>query len=220
MFGLSHYQVYWGLYDSGWIYLAMVLCIVSKLFCSKKTEERDYRWMQKWARQCKKRNRLLQREVYLLEEMDKLRLHPIFDSSEPEQKASSESLSSSLQESLNQTAQELWLYKQACDWLVDDLRYRGPWALGRAIKLSQSPDGPWYMERIRCKIRGGCCERECGCCEKPRRTMAGKTTKCWNIFYGSFDFLSHCSEECGCCRRERGFKSVVRNDDGSLTCLV
>lgn len=43
-----------------------------------------------------------------------------------------------------------------------------------------------------CARKDGCCGRECGCCEKPRRTTREKARH------------GHCTGECGCCRRARG----------------
>lgn len=53
----------------------------------------------------------------------------------------------------------------------------------------------WHLSpdsRRDCARKGGCCGRDCGCCEKPRSTTREKA------LYG------HCTEECGCCRRARG----------------
>lgn len=56
-----------------------------------------------------------------------------------------------------------------------------------------SPDFRWE-----CARKGGCCGRDCGCCEKPRSTTRGKARH------------GHCTGECGCCRRERRDKLSSR----------
>ncbi|KAL4921728.1 hypothetical protein BDW62DRAFT_174337 [Aspergillus aurantiobrunneus] len=58
----------------------------------------------------------------------------------------------------------------------------------------------WYNERALCAELGGCCGRECGCCEKPvsRYLVHLEEGKEPVSLYG------HCTVECGCCIRERG----------------
>ncbi|KAJ5443277.1 hypothetical protein N7445_004390 [Penicillium cf. griseofulvum] len=52
----------------------------------------------------------------------------------------------------------------------------------------------WYMHSVLCKDcagRGGCCERDCGCC----------SNRTWRKFS-----VGHCTVECSCCEKARGFK--------------
>lgn len=65
-------------------------------------------------------------------------------------------------------------------------------------------DPKWYLreELVEdCKGRGGCCARECGCCEK-RQATPGYTKG-----------IGHCSVTCGCCIETRGFELTEQEED-------
>lgn len=58
--------------------------------------------------------------------------------------------------------------------------------------------------RFDCANRGGCCGRDCGCCERPRSdSKAGKQR------------FGHCTTACGCFKRFRGFeiKRDLKDED-------
>lgn len=68
--------------------------------------------------------------------------------------------------------------------------------LSRGVDLWRS-NPMWYLHqdlREDCAGRGGCCERDCGCCPK-RRERPGR-----NLAAG------HCTVECSCCEKVRGFE--------------
>ena len=84
-----------------------------------------------------------------------------------------------------------YLKQDKIAWMAD---VGGPTAaLKRAFKAwRQDPD--WYLcEWLRqdCAGRGGCCGRDCGCCEKARDTHRGQNR-------------GHCTGACGCCIRTCG----------------
>ncbi|KAJ5951600.1 uncharacterized protein N7479_010013 [Penicillium vulpinum] len=56
----------------------------------------------------------------------------------------------------------------------------------------------WIIERTYCQLRGGCCARECGCCERPWDTIRDPS--------GKIQYM-HCTGSCGCCTRHRGYSS-------------
>ncbi|OQE11649.1 hypothetical protein PENVUL_c002G10353 [Penicillium vulpinum] len=60
----------------------------------------------------------------------------------------------------------------------------------------------WYLRsgwlRDDCARRGGCCGRECKCCEKPPDPTRKKG---WG----------HCTAQCACCNTERGFRLSERD---------
>lgn len=89
---------------------------------------------------------------------------------------------------------------------------RGYWCDERRLYKLESmlPAGPfrraydthrsnpkWYLHpdlRNDCAGRGGCCGRQCGCCEKREPTPQRPRG------------VGHCTVECGCCATARGFE--------------
>ncbi|RMJ23559.1 hypothetical protein PHISP_05570 [Aspergillus sp. HF37] len=66
----------------------------------------------------------------------------------------------------------------------------------------------WYLStwlRRDCAGRGGCCGRNCGCCEKPREI--NENGKIVDVSHG------HCATTCHCCIRSRGFTGDSSLDD-------
>ncbi|KAH8431733.1 uncharacterized protein LDX57_009388 [Aspergillus melleus] len=61
----------------------------------------------------------------------------------------------------------------------------------------------WLLPSLRadCAKRGGCCSRDCGCCERARHAKRP-------------DIVGHCSPSCGCCLRARGFE--LSPDDAAI----
>lgn len=52
-----------------------------------------------------------------------------------------------------------------------------------------------------CRVRGGCCDRDCGCCDHLREVPPTMPPS------KEFGKKVHCSIDCGCCIRFRGFTS-------------
>lgn len=69
--------------------------------------------------------------------------------------------------------------------------------LYRAMK-SQQQCRNWHMSDwlvSRCKESGGCCARECRCCDKNS--------------YEAEDWMGHCTPACGCCQKEKGLQFPI-----------
>lgn len=75
----------------------------------------------------------------------------------------------------------------------------------RRAYFSARRDPRWHLSnawlRRECALRGGCCGRKCGCCEKP---PPSSRLKGWG----------HCTAQCKCCYRARGF--AVHSADREL----
>ena len=75
--------------------------------------------------------------------------------------------------------------------------------LSKAFKSCRT-DPDWYLcqwLREGCAKRGGCCGRDCGCCEKARTTE-----RQWN--------RGHCTMLCGCCiRKQRRSYEDIKSED-------
>ncbi|OJI82736.1 hypothetical protein ASPTUDRAFT_931128 [Aspergillus tubingensis CBS 134.48] len=74
---------------------------------------------------------------------------------------------------------------------------------GRALSTRwKHPEGRMTLNLRRdCAGRGGCCGRDCGCCERPRSKDRPYA-------------LGHCTAQCGCCIRARGFELITPEDQG------
>ena len=74
----------------------------------------------------------------------------------------------------------------------------------RRAFLDTRKDPNWHFKnswlRQDCAGRGGCCSRDCGCCKRPRNTNRDLDR-------------GHCTVNCGCCVRNRGFASQGKLDD-------
>lgn len=180
------------------------------------------KWIHDFVSASDNLDRLVQRHIYLIDETDYLLKQEAQLVSPDEVTICSVDIDhddeklKSLQQDLEGTIQEIWLQKQDVGRLVerlDDI----PEAWDYFEYFCDEPeDRIWPLI---CNMRGGCCERQCGCCDKPRRTAAGEAFPYWTLRGKSSDFYSHCTEECGCCRRYWGFRRVLRDEDGSLTCV-
>jgi hypothetical protein len=63
----------------------------------------------------------------------------------------------------------------------------------------------WVQTRNQCSDSGGCCGRECACCEKPLKVVIKHGSSLfgprWKKKTGVY---GHCTAECGCCIRFKG----------------
>lgn len=148
-------------------------------------EQRDQKWIQKWRNQCYKCNGLSQHEVYIGEELDKL------TNKDDEWK-------DTLRHPPNSTVQEPWPCKQAVPGILSKKQ-------NAVVFINQWFWNQFYpqksLRKEQCMVAGGCCERKCGCCYKPRQTKDGKTTKHYDELKQSYNNYAHCTEDCGCCLR-------------------
>jgi hypothetical protein len=105
--------------------------------------------------------------------------------------------------------QQYWLHQQALQRLVNQ-NPRGPWIREWELMRSRKRHNttlPWHEGMKACVLKGRCCGRPCGCCEKPLRTylepsssMFGSRKKKIAHIYGHLN-----SNHCRCCIWSRGF---------------
>jgi hypothetical protein len=156
-------------------------------FVSSESKRIQNKWRNRRRKESRKGFSILQREIYLKEEVEALlkvsRIRPLSTEEGTELKA--------WEKELEGFDQEYWIHKRAWHKLTLE-KPKGPWvrewdaSYRRSAILSPK-------QRSLCIGRGGCCERECGCCERDLKTHREKNK------YG------HCTMECGCCIRARGF---------------
>ncbi|RMJ26277.1 hypothetical protein PHISP_02854 [Aspergillus sp. HF37] len=60
----------------------------------------------------------------------------------------------------------------------------------------------WIYDQGRCADYGGCCARNCGCCEKPLRKYIRPTSGGRKKL---IEVRGHCTAECACCIRSQGY---------------
>lgn len=173
--------------DAGHTQLAQTVRFVS-LGYEKPNDELDE--VMKWA--CEiirgdiKARWITQREIYLQEEVHSL--HKSLSLSTDDEEASSrlkeyEEELQSLKKQIMDHSRQFW-----------QLEAGAPTAVQKSFRTCRSNPN-WYLgEWLRqdCARRGGCCGRDCGCCEKAR----GQTHQRWNH--------GHCTTACGCCVRTHG----------------
>lgn len=179
-------------------------------------------WIDGFLSKSDKLNRLVQRHIYLIDEMDHLQKQQaqsvsvcVDDIDHDDEKLKR------LQQGLESTIQRIWLQKQDLGHLVKRLEaVPEAWDFWNYFfsELVSSPRADRFRQ-LKCGTTGGCCGRQCRCCDKPRRTAAGEDFIYWSLRGDSGGFYAHCTEECACCRRYWGFSRVIREDDGSLTCV-
>ncbi|KAK2764883.1 hypothetical protein FQN54_008580 [Arachnomyces sp. PD_36] len=77
------------------------------------------------------------------------------------------------------------------------------WEMLRRCKTFKGLTLAWVRDSQTCAVRGGCCGRPCGCCDKPLMEFlmptGGFRGKKKSAIYG------HCTAECSCCNRSLGF---------------
>lgn len=145
--------------------------------------------------------RIVQREIYLKEEVQALQ-KALTLSLPSEEKAVQKYILGTYGEELRDLNDQ-YLRHVKGTWKQD---VGGPTAaLKRAFKAwRQDPD--WYLcEWLRqdCAGRGGCCARDCGCCGKARDTHREQNR-------------GHCTGTCGCCIRTCGDGKKCRVKDLAL----
>lgn len=136
----------------------------------------------------------VQRDEYLKQKCEKLKLK---EKTKGEEKQLQQYISLRKVCSMGYWRDEQRLYK------LESLLPAGPFR--RAYDTYRS-NPKWYLHpdlRNDCAGRGGCCGRQCGCCEKreptPRRRRG----------------VGHCTIECGCCAIARGFEILPSTTDGT-----
>ena len=172
--------------------------------------EDDTNWCSRVIREDVKARWLVQREAYLNEEVQALRkslslLPPKADEAvSATAAAKAESKLRVYEKELRHLNNAYWTHKKHI-WLLEAGTPVS--AAGRAYETRRKHIPEWYLSewlRRDCAGRGGCCGRECGCCEKARSNRDRK----WN--YG------HCTGACGCCMRTKGCRKVVTDPEDDM----
>lgn len=146
--------------------------------CRNESIARVSQWIDDFISESDNFDRLVQRHIYLIDEIDHLQKQQAQSLSCGDVTVCSEDFDhddeevKSLHQDLESTIQDIQLQKQDLGHLVDRLNgvpeawdYWGYW-------FSDEPEDRIWT--VRCVMGGGCCGRQCSCCPKPRRTATGK----------------------------------------------
>lgn len=160
---------------------------LAAFFVSARKNDEQIRWIDKQNKECWNGLGLVQRNIYLKEELaalEKLREVQLLTT---EQKR----LIEEWENELETMKERYWLHQRA--W-HGGLANQPQSPRIRTWELSKN-DFFLYSEKSKllCKARGGCCEFDCGCCRRVLETPSG--SRMWG----------HCTMDCGCCIRRRGF---------------
>lgn len=130
---------------------------------------------------------LIQREEWLHHKVIALKKAMVIESNENSDTTEFDNANKQLQEiQAEYPSKEYALYRAECRFHLSFKDLYG----------SLRRDSKWFMreEMVQdCSDRGGCCGRECGCCERRHLSKRKKGR-------------GHCTVECGCCIGFRGFE--------------
>ena len=135
--------------------------------------------------------RIIQREMYLEEEIKALQKSlALEEQGDENDKDTKRAQIEAYETQLYGLNQRYWDFRRYSGKVEGDMP---PGILQRAFKSCRS-DPEWFLcpwIREDCARRGGCCGRDCGCCE-----MGPSTHRQWS--------RGHCTRACGCCIRTQG----------------
>lgn len=152
-------------------------------------------WIHRHRRQTRRGNQDLQREMHQVAQLafyDDYTAEQIADDPTYEEKVRK------CHDELKALNLNYWLHRAAMDE-IDKARPRGRLAADYARIQHRRPERLWKVERIFCQLRGGCCSRDCGCCERTWRTIRDP--------HGPPGYL-HCGRSCRCCQRNQRVRAA------------
>lgn len=156
-------------------------------------------WLSEYRKEMRGGNKILQREMHLSAKISYLT--NLADEQGPLEPSQLNELHECDQE-LKQLSRDYLQHQQR----ILDLENSKP--PGRLVRdyftiRHRRPGTLWKAERIQCRLRGGCCARECGCCEQwsAIRDPSGKSRH------------MHCIGDCSCCERHRALNAPGRNSN-------
>lgn len=194
---LSSFHAY--LYKSDWIILAAIIRWIYDLLLPDDRKAEKEEWIFERVVLDLKINIMQQYQIYLQENIASLEYFPcsesLIDSDTTEVEEESNDALAECKSKLQSVSERLVLLKLSRCLMSLSHSKSAP-----IFKLRYDMESRKWHEKYRqlCVLNGGCCERGCGCCDKPRQTITGEE--------GSVNAsLSHCTVACPCCIRRRRF---------------
>lgn len=147
--------------------LAEPIRAINKSFTPVQKREIELDFIRSWSNKQTEFEEIIQQEHFLLEEKDVLEKQTLIGTLDPNEEA----FLAQITKDLKQVKPRVWKIRQN----LADMRPKGSFG-SWLLEFSMVPnDLRWEEERFECSLRLGCCERGCGCCEKPRKGRAGQT---------------------------------------------
>jgi hypothetical protein len=162
-----------------------VLSIVERLEARSSTKKQKD-WIQKHTQLYYNISRLVDREIYISEEMRALEKRQEIEQQDMAQKQIDD-----YQKELQEINTSIWFG-------IRDLHFskfkepEGSYLQNIYLVTEHEHKALELFEIKICKSNGGCCAYSCGCCSKPRNSVR------------EGDWKFHCTDACGCCVRRRG----------------
>lgn len=140
-------------------------------------------WLAKYQNEMKHGNKILQFEMHLRAKI--LHIKNLAEQQSPAYPMLVDELYS-LDKQLTAANRDYLQHQQRLSSLDDD---KAPGRLVREFltRRHRRPSARWEAGRASCRLRGGCCARDCGCCE----------------LWSAMRQHMHCGSDCDCCMRHR-----------------
>lgn len=195
-------QLEFSLEDAGHPRLAQLIRYIMTGELPADVKEKHRQWAQRAVMIDIEARWTVQREAYLQEEAQALSKSLIM--SENKEQSPADTVYPELQaceKDLEQLNMQYWKYIR----FQGELESNIPGGTFKRAFQQCRKDPNWYLNqslREDCSKRGGCCGRDCGCCEKER----GNSQRRWK--------QGHCTNACSCCvRTQKSEKDVTMQRD-------
>jgi hypothetical protein len=141
---------------------------------------------------------LVEREIYLEEEIAALKKQRTTDGLTPDR----EKILNDWQKEIQCVDPIWWRWERGCYKLaMEEPTGRRIYDFNKNFSSAMASK----KAKLHCRMRGGCCTRNCGCCSKERRTNRPKVDQLGQ-------YIGHCTRNCGCCTRYNRRMGVTDQD--------
>jgi hypothetical protein len=178
--------------SNGWLKALRRLRTFETMFMTGNSLKAQRNWVRRKLNLEREGCEIAQRETYLKEEI------AAWESGSGVTVAGQPAKITAWKKELKQLNKKYWLYER------EENRMRLETPNGPVVRAYKTRERTSKItdEYLDCAGVGGCCGRECKCCEQLRNTNRRQG----NLIY------QHCTIECGCCIRHRGFYKPDLND--------
>lgn len=152
------------------------------------------RWIRKKVQLAYNLRHILEREVYVSEQLQALEKTQKTGQKLPE---AEQKTMDSYERELKEIKKDFWIGKRDFHQHLQRIP-KGPYIRRMDLEIKYERDALALLGEDICKGKGGCCAYGCGCCCKPRESLRRGN--------GTF----HCTNNCRCCIERRGFPGPTK----------